>query len=202
MVVQPIVSRCDQSSIETIGRDAGFACADQQDCPPARIERIGDTPLTVAYAESQLLHVLVPRPLQCIGMRPTKHRSDKFESCDRRCCSLLNVVAPVPEFIGERVEKFDDPSHGEYSLYAIWAPLSKCRIAVIQLCRNWMIAAQMRDDPTKLQRAIGSLRIAERQTVLARDGGDEAIRREVVDHFVPKGVDQDEARVEMPVEDD
>jgi hypothetical protein len=65
-----------------------------------------------------------------------------------------------------------------------------------------MIAAQMRDDPTKLQRAIGSLRIAERQTVLARDGGDEAIRREVVDHFVPKGVDQDEARVEMPVEDD
>jgi len=37
---------------------------------------------------------------------------------------------------------------------------------------------------------------------LLGDGSDETIWREVVKHLVPKDVDQDEARVEMPVEDD
>jgi hypothetical protein len=65
-----------------------------------------------------------------------------------------------------------------------------------------MIAAQILNDPTKLQRTIGRLQVAKRQTVLARDGSDETIWRKVLKHLVPKDVDQDEARVEMAVEDD
>jgi hypothetical protein len=50
-----------------------------------------------------------------------------------------------------------------------------------------MIAAQMLDDPTKLQRAIGRLQVAKRQAVLARNGSDETIWREVGKHFRAKG---------------
>jgi len=45
--------------------------------------------------------------------------------------AALNVMAPSSEFVGERVMKFNGPSHAKYSLYAIWAPLSKCRIAAV-----------------------------------------------------------------------
>jgi hypothetical protein len=62
MLVEPIVSYYDQSPIETIRRDAGFACADQQDCPPTRIEGIRDSPLTITHAEPQLLMFLCRDP--------------------------------------------------------------------------------------------------------------------------------------------
>ena len=77
------------------------------------------------------------------------------------------------------------------------------RIAVIEGCGNRMISdASIFDEATKLLRAGGGSRVAKRQIVLVRKGSDETVRREVGKRPIPKSIDQDQAGVEIAVEED
>jgi hypothetical protein len=58
------------------------------------------------------------------------------------------------------------------------------------------------DEATKLLRACGASRVAKRQSVLVRKGSDETVRREVAERLIPKGIDQDQACVEIAIEED
>lgn len=61
--------------------------------------------------------------------------------------------------------------------------------------------ADMLDDAAKLLWAGGDFGVAKRQNVLVRKGNDEPIWREVGKPVIPKGVNQNQARVEIAIED-
>lgn len=58
------------------------------------------------------------------------------------------------------------------------------------------------DEATKLLRARRDSRVAKRQIVLVRKGGYEAVRCEVGERPIPKGIDEDQAGVEIAIEED
>jgi hypothetical protein len=83
----------------------------------AWIERKGDTPLAIAYAEPQLLHVAMPRRLQRIGVRACQRWAEKLKRRNRRRSCFLHVMAPRSKLLGEFVVELDDPGHAnQYSL--------------------------------------------------------------------------------------
>lgn len=61
--------------------------------------------------------------------------------------------------------------------------------------------ADMLDDATKLFRAGKGSQVAKRQNVLVRKGGDETIWRKVGEQLIPKDIDQNQACLEIPIED-
>src|SRR5260370_35899220 len=126
MRVKSFVRCRDQAPIEPVRRNTRFALAHQQDGLPAWIERKGDTPLAVADAEPQLLHVAMTRRLQRIGVRARQRWAEKLKRRNRGRGCFLHVMAPGSKLLGEFVGELDDPGPvTKYSLEGRLAPTPK-----------------------------------------------------------------------------
>lgn len=122
MSIKALIGSADELLIERLLTSAGLVACDQQNRPALWVEGECHSPFAIRRTKSQLLHVRVPRAVQCIDTEPAQLRPELLEKSGQSENFRLDILMQAVEFWLELIANLDRPSHCismHYTAYAV-----------------------------------------------------------------------------------
>lgn len=112
MPVEAFVGPLDERAVEPTLAAAGLVARDQQHSAADRIKRERDPPFPVGCAEPKLLHVRMPRVLECVHPRPPELRAKLPQQAGQGEDGPPYLQGQREELGFELLDNLDGPAHG------------------------------------------------------------------------------------------